>query len=209
MSDEAKQGPADDSVDAWPTVLEESFLENAEGWSFAATSKTPPLRHDTNGAVLTLPGGETSVAALWYDGRTFADLSLEVTVTVLAAQDPAQSYVGVSFRAKSDRDNYRVFLDATGFYRLTRRQANQSTPLVDWTEHPAIAKGVGQENRLRIVAEGEKISVFCNDAELVSLTDDAFRDGHIALQAQGGSPEVESATVFCFKNLALSAPQSA
>jgi hypothetical protein len=206
MSDEAKKGSADDAVDAWPTVLEESFTEGAKGWSFAATAKTPPLRHDTPGVVLTLPGGETSVAALWYE-NTFSDLSLAVSVTVLAAQDPAQSYVGVSFRAKSDRDNYRVFLDATGCYRLTRRQENQSTALVDWTEHAAIRKGVGQENRLRIVAEGDRISVHCNDAELVSLTDGAFTDGHIALQAQGGAPDVESATVFCFKNLEVSAPQ--
>lgn len=209
MSDEAKQGTAEESVDAWPTVLEESFAASAEKWSFAATSKTPPPRHDSTGVVVTLPGGETSVAALWYDGQTFSNLSLAVTVTVLAAQDLAQSYVGVSFRAKSDRDNYRVFLDATGFYRLTRRQENQSTALVDWTEHPAIAKGLGQENRLRIVAEGERISVFCNDVELVSVSDAAFQEGHVALQAQGGSPEAESATVFSFKNLELSAPLSA
>lgn len=206
MSDEAKKGSADDVVDAWPTVLEEGFTAGASGWSFAATAKTPPLRHDPSGVVLTLPGGETSVAALWFEGRTFSDLALAVTVTVLAAQDPAQSYVGVSFRAKSDRDNYRVFLDATGCYRLTRRQNNQSTALVDWTEHPAIRKDLGQENRLRVVAEGDRLSVFCNDVELVSLKDEAFTEGHIALQAQGGAPDVESATVFCFKNLEVSAP---
>ncbi len=97
MSDEAKKVSADDAVDAWPTVLEESFAAGAQGWSFAATAKTPPLRHDTSGVVVTLPGGETSVAALWFEKHTFGDLTLAVSVTVLAAQDPAQSYVGVSF----------------------------------------------------------------------------------------------------------------
>ena len=206
MSDEASKGSADDAVVAWATVLEETFTKGAEGWSFAATAKTPPMRHDTLGAVLTLPGGETSVAALWYERQQFGDFSLAVTVSVLAAQDPAQSYVGVSFRAESDRDNYRLFLDATGCFRLTRREKNVSHALVDWTENAAVKKGIGQDNRLLIVAKGSRITVSCNDAERVAVDDSAFASGHIALQAQGGAPDVESATVFCFKDLEVAAP---
>lgn len=206
MSDEASRASTDDAVVAWPTVLEEAFAKSPDGWSFAATSKTPPLRHDAPGVVVTLPGGETSVAALWYEGRTFGDFSLSVTISLLAAQEPTQSYAGVSFRAASDRDNYRLFLDGEGFYRLTRRVANQSHGLVDWTRHDAILPGLGQDNRVTIVARGTRLTVSCNGQEVVSLDDDAFSSGHIALQAQGGSEEVDSATVFAFKNLEVAAP---
>lgn len=206
MSDEASKGSADDAVVAWPTVLEESFAEAKKGWSYAATAQTPPLRYDAPGVVVTLPGGETSVAALWYDARTFEDFSLSVTISLLSAQEPTQSYAGVSFRAKSDRDNYRLFLDGEGFFRLTRRVDNVSHGLVDWTRHEAILPGLGQSNRVTIVARGKRITVSCNGQELVSLEDEAFSSGHLALQAQGGSPEVESATVFAFKDLEVAAP---
>lgn len=206
MSDEASKATTDDAVVAWPTVLEESFAVGGKGWSFAATAKTPPERYDAPGLQMTLPGGETSVAAFWYEGKLFSDFALSVTISVLAAQEPTQSYAGVSFRAQSDRDNYRLFLDGEGFYRLTRRVQNQSHGLVDWTRHEAIKPGLGQENRVTIVAKGTRITVSCNGEELVSLDDDVFEKGHIALQAQGGSPEIESATVFCFKNLELSEP---
>ena len=102
-------------------MLEEAFKAEPAGWSFAATSRTPPLRFDAPGLVVTLPGGETSVAAYWYEKQQFADFSVSVTVALLSAQEPTQSYAGISFRAKSDKDNYRVFIDGEGYYRLTRR----------------------------------------------------------------------------------------
>ncbi|MBL8604770.1 MAG: DUF1080 domain-containing protein [Myxococcales bacterium] len=193
-------------VVAWPTVLEEAFEKKPEGWSFAATTKAPPLRYDAPGVTVTLPGGETSVAAYWYEARKFSDVSITVTLVVLSAQEPTQSYCGVSFRALSDKDNYRLFIDGDGYYRLTKRVDNVSTALVDWTRHDALKPGIGEANRIQIEAEGTKITVRANGQLLTTVNDDAFRDGHIALQAQGGSPETESATVFAFRTLEISAP---
>ncbi len=207
MSDREQQGAADtaDAV-AWPTVLEEAFAKTPEGWSFAATASTPPLRFDAPGVVVTLPGGETSVAAYWYEKQQFGDLSISVTVSLLAAQEPTQSYCGISFRARSDRDNYRLFVDGEGYYRLTRRVDNTSTALVDWTRADALLPGVGTSNKIQVVAEGPVISVYANGVKLTTLRDETFARGHVALQAQGGSKDVESATVFVFRDLEISAP---
>lgn len=211
MSEKVQQG-ADVTEVAWPTVVEESFARSPDGWSFAATSSTPPLRFDAPGVVVTLPGGETSVAAYWFEKRanndaaTFTNAAISVTVTVLSAQEPTQSYCGISFRAQSDKDNYRLFIDGEGYFRLTRRKDNKSTALVDWTRHEALTPGLGQKNRVQIVMEGQKITLYGNGAKLASITDDTFTTGHIALQAQGGSPETESATVFCFRDFEISAP---
>ncbi len=213
MSDKVQQG-SDAAEIAWPTVVEESFAKSPDGWSFAATSTTPPLRFDAPGVVVTLPGGETSVAAYWLEknpggsAALFSDAAISVSMTVLSAETPTQSYCGVSFRAQSDKDNYRLFIDGEGYFRLTRRKNNESTALVDWTRHEALVPGLGQKNRVQIVLEGKKITVFGNGQKLAQVEDETFTNGHVALQAQGGSPETESATVFCFRDFEIAAPSS-
>jgi hypothetical protein len=118
---------------------------------------TPPLRFDAPGLVVTLPGGETSVAAYWYEKQQFGDFSVSVTVALLSAQEPTQSYCGHELPGPVDKDNYRLFIDGEGYYRLTRRVDNVSTALIDWTRHDALKAGVGEENRVQIVTEGAKI----------------------------------------------------
>ena len=205
MSDSAENAAATDGSE-WAPVLEEPFKAEPAGWSFAATSRTPPLRFDAPGLVVTLPGGETSVAAYWYEKEQFSDASITVTIVLLSAQEPTQSYAGVSFRAKSDKDNYRVFIDGEGYYRLTRRVENVSTALVDWTRNEALKPGPGEENRLRVVASKGEITLWANGVKLTTVADPTFEAGHIALQAQGGSAESESATVFAFRDLVVAKP---
>jgi hypothetical protein len=206
MSDEKRPESVDQDLVAWPTILEEKFGTAPEGWSFAATATTPPLRFDQPGLVVTLPGGETSVAAYWYDRGRYSDFALHVTIALVSAQEPTQSYCGVSFRAMDDKNNYRLFLDGEGYYRLTRRMDNVSTALVDWTRAPAIVPGVGSKNRVHIVCEGPQLVVKVNGVQLASVHHTVFAKGLIALQAQGGSKEIDSATVFSFEDLELHAP---
>ena len=212
MSEKVQQA-ADTTDAAWPTVIEESFTKSPEGWSFAVTSPSaPPLRFDAPGVVVTLPGGQPSVAAYWLERNAagevahFSDAAISVTMTLMASESPTQSYCGVSFRAQSDKDNYRLFIDGDGFFRLTRRKDNVSTALIDWTRHEALLPGLGQKNRVQVVLDGPKITVLGNGVKLAEITDDSFASGHVALQAQGGSAETESATVFCFRDFELATP---
>jgi hypothetical protein len=211
MSDKVQQGT--DAADvAWPTVVEENFAKSPEGWSFAATSSAPPLRFDAPGVVVTLPGGETSVAAYWLEKNAtgepalYGDAAVSVTMTLLSSEAPTQSYCGVSFRAQSDKDNYRLFVAGDGHFRLTRRKDNVSTALIDWTLHDALRPDLGKNNRVQIVMDGPSITLYANNVKLAQVNDDTFTTGHIALQAQGGSSDTESATVFCFREFELAAP---
>ena len=211
MSDKVQQGT--DAADvAWPTVVEENFAKSPEGWSFAATSSAPPLRFDAPGVVVTLPGGETSVAAYWLEKNAagepalYGDAAVSVTMTLLSSEAPTQSYCGVSFRAQSDKDNYRLFVAGDGHFRLTRRKDNVSTALIDWTLHDALRPDLGKNNRVQIVMDGPSITLYANNVKLAQVNDDTFTTGHIALQAQGGSNDTESATVFCFREFELAAP---
>jgi len=211
MSDKVQQGT--DAADvAWPTVVEENFAKSPEGWSFAATSSAPPLRFDAPGVVVNLPGGETSVAAYWLEKNAtgepalYGDAAVSVTMTLLSSEAPTQSYCGVSFRAQSDKDNYRLFVAGDGHFRLTRRKDNVSTALIDWTLHDALRADLGKNNRVQIVMDGPSITLYANNVKLAQVNDDTFTTGHIALQAQGGSSDTESATVFCFREFELAAP---
>ena len=211
MSDKVQQGT--DAADvAWTTVVEENFAKSPEGWSFAATSSAPPLRFDAPGVVVTLPGGETSVAAYWLEKNAagepalYGDAAVSVTMTLLSSEAPTQSYCGVSFRAQSDKDNYRLFVAGDGHFRLTRRKDNVSTALIDWTLHDALRPDLGKNNRVQIVMDGPSITLYANNVKLAQVNDDTFTTGHIALQAQGGSSDTESATVFCFREFELAAP---
>jgi len=56
------------------------------------------------------------------------------------------------------------------------------------------------------VMDGPSITLYANNVKLAQVNDDTFTTGHIALQAQGGSSDTESATVFCFREFELAAP---
>ena len=162
--------------------------------------------------VVILPGGETSVAAYWLEKNAagepalYGDAAVSVTMTLLSSEAPTQSYCGVSFRAQSDKDNYRLFIAGDGHFRLTRRKDNVSTALIDWTLHEALRPDLGKNNRVQIVMDGPSITLYANNVKLAQVSDDTFTTGHIALQAQGGSGDTESATVFCFREFELAAP---
>jgi serine/threonine protein kinase len=202
-------GPSGSPAPAgWPMVLGEFFEAKSEGWTLASSSRTPPLPlcFDARGLVITLPGGDTSVVAYRLDKLEFTDFSVSVTVALLSTKEPIQAFAGISFRAKSYSDNYLFVINGEGSYRLDRRVADTMSTLIDWTHHEALRTGVGGENRLHVVAIGGKITIFANGETLDSVTDDAFGVGHIALQAQGGSAENRSHTVFAFSNLKITTP---
>ena len=113
----------------------------------------------------------------------FDNFALEVEVTQLAGS-PENSF-GVLFRLQSPGEFYRFDITGDGRYAVERRNADGSwTRFSDgWTRATAILTGLNATNRLRVVADGPQLSIFANDVLLQTVTDSAFRDGTIALDA--------------------------
>jgi hypothetical protein len=113
----------------------------------------------------------------------FDDFILEVDATQLVGE-PENSF-GVLFRVQSPGEFYRFDITGDGRYTVERRNLDGSwTRLTDdWAKSTAIRGGLNATNRLRIVAEGPQLTFFANDELLQTFTDNAYREGNIALDA--------------------------
>lgn len=112
---------------------------------------------------------------------TFSDFSLEVDAR-LAGGSPTSTF-GVMFRIQNPDEFYRFEITADGMYILERHDANGSwvRHTDDWLDTTAINQGVEATNRLKVVADGDRITIFVNDILLEEVTDDAYPSGNIAL----------------------------
>ena len=188
----------------WTTVARESFKVEPKGWSFDGIPRIKKPRFSELGLEMSLPSSQTAIIAYWYEKSHFDDVAVTVTISTIRGRDPASCLAGLTLRAKSQRDFYRIWIDGCGQYRISRRIEDVSHGLVGWTRHKAIGVGVGVENRLRVVAVGAELSLYVNNERLASVVDRTFSSGLIALQAQCDNSV--DPTVFVFRDLRISRP---
>lgn len=87
----------------------------------------------------------------------------------------ADSY-GVVFRAPSDQAGYFFSVTCDGKYSLEARDFtnNNDNTLVKLTPNGAIQPGANQTNRLGVLANSDKLSLYANGILLQTLTDTTF-----------------------------------
>ena len=134
---------------------------------------------------------------------TFSDFTLEVDAR-LAGGSSSSTY-GVMFRMQSPDEFYRFEISGDGMYILERHDADGSwvRHTEDWLDTVVINQGIGATNRLKVVANGERISVYVNDVMLEDFTDNSYRSGNIALDV--GTFDAAGARI-SFDNLLVSPP---
>jgi hypothetical protein len=114
---------------------------------------------------------------------TFSDFLLEVDARQIAGD--LESSFGFLVRMQDTEQFYRFSITGNGLYMVERRAAGGAWtqyPL-DWISTPAINQGVNASNRLKLVADGAKLSFYVNDVLLHQLDDALYPSGHIALNA--------------------------
>ena len=87
---------------------------------------------------------------------------------------------GMMARAqKSDGDylGYLVGFSCDGHYSLRRWNGSSFVTIVDWTESEYIRKGAGQGNRIGLMADGKKLSLYANGVLLKEISDDIHLSG--------------------------------
>lgn len=77
-----------------------------------------------------------------------------------------QGGAGVVFLYADPETTYRILITTDGAYALERQSNNEVTKLMDWTESPALQRGPGVTNRLRIERQGDLVRFFANDQPL-------------------------------------------
>lgn len=93
---------------------------------------------------------------------------------------------GVVFRAPSDQAGYFFTFTCDGKFSLEARDfdANTDTTLIKLTSNGAIHAGPNQTNRLGVMANGSKISLYANGVLLQEITDTTFNPdkGYLGVQ---------------------------
>lgn len=96
---------------------------------------------------------------------------------------PESSY-GVLFRMNSPSEFYRFAIRNDGLYMIERHDPDGWTRFMkDWESSNAIHKGIGQNNHIKVVAEGGTFSFYVNNIIVAQINDDRYAQGNIALDA--------------------------
>lgn len=179
-------------------VYEDDFSDPSSGWDDAFDRYTTK-QYGNNKYYIDI---STSNLVAWgLANRNVADFRLEVD----AAQEagPNNNGYGVLFRLE-DRDNfYRFDISGDGFFLLSKFKAGEWVTLVPWTASSDINVGPAA-NRLAVEAVGGRISVYCNDALLAEVEDDAFVEGNFGFFASTFS---DPNLTISFDNIALWTPK--
>ncbi len=132
----------------------------------------------------------------------FSDFELEIDATLI--DGAPNSTFGILFRIQDTGGFYRFELMNDGHYVIERYSGDDVwTRFVDdWTYSEAILSGQNT-NRLKIVASGPNMSFYVNEELMQEVTDTAYLNGYIGLDA--GTFGIDL-TVASFDNLILSNP---
>jgi hypothetical protein len=77
--------------------------------------------------------------------------------------------------------NFSVTCDGRYALRLWDNETSKFVVLVDWTQNEAIKGGSNQTNRIGLMADGERLSMYANGNLLRDFVDDTYLSGRIGV----------------------------
>lgn len=113
---------------------------------------------------------------------TFRNFTYEVEATLYQGD-----YVGIIFRAVSSLDSkyylFRVYSDGTYMLKRYVDRVDDHAILLDQGTAEPFHRGLGQTNRLAVVAEEQHLTLYINQQQVTALSDQAYPDGQIGVLA--------------------------
>lgn len=141
-------------------------------------------------------GGEYFVdlhALNWFawanPGASFDDVVVEVDAYL--ASGPSDSHFGALCRYVDEGNFYYFAISPDGYYAIFRRLAGGRLDILTgdgsgMVFSPAV-KMDGQVNRVKVVCQGDELSLYVNGEPLDTVTDDAHSQGDVGLGVGSGS----------------------
>ncbi len=124
--------------------------------------------------IIEVKQAETLVWAL-VEG-TYRDVVIETSYSVPA--NSADVAAGLIFHYQDPKNFYLFSVSNDGYYALELLKDDQWVTLIDWTKHNVINAA---KNRLRVVLNGDEITLFVNDRQLEKTRDPTFTSGEVGL----------------------------
>lgn len=111
----------------------------------------------------------------------YTDFTLETQARFV--EGPWAWTYGLIFRVQDEKNFYLFLVGYNGDYIVDKIVKGEWHRLHDWTKSPAL--DVSQANRLKVICQGDQISVFANDTLLTTVKDNSFNSGSVGIYFQG------------------------
>jgi hypothetical protein len=124
---------------------------------------------------------QTVFATLFSDVPPLLNFDMEITLERI--DNSINNSYGVTFFATRGVGGYDLMFEASkpGIFKLQRRDGNNATPIIDFTNSSAINKN--GSNRIRILVNDSLIKIFFNGKFEGEVPDNTYRTGKIGLFA--------------------------
>ncbi|MCB0209255.1 MAG: PD40 domain-containing protein [Anaerolineae bacterium] len=163
-------------------LLEDNFDNNNNQWQLSTADNVEQIIDDGK---LTLRFDALSKAVAWTNvDKRFNDFSLEVD-TVYKEGSKNHEY-GVLVRQQDD-ENFYQFAFVNNTFNVWKYEGGEWIKLQDNTPADAI-KPLGETNRLKLIAVGDRFQFFANNKLLADVSDSTFSAGKIGLFASLSEP---------------------
>jgi hypothetical protein len=160
-------------------LMMDDFSDPSSGWDIY-TGEYGRVAYDRGGYLVeaTVEGEYNWGVA----GVDYADVRIEVDVSVLETAANLNDAFGVDCRIQSNGDGYGFRLSSDGFAGIVKYVDMEGISLLDWTASSAILTD-GSVNHITAICEGNHLSMLVNDQFIAEVVDDTYTSGDIALSA--------------------------
>jgi hypothetical protein len=116
-----------------------------------------PMHFEMEGGKVTIRPRAEREAFQFKSGFAFEHADSCLTVTLLNATDPTNSFGGLLFWVKDKAHCYVLNIASIGYYQARRKIAGQraTLDLIGWTETKAVNQGPDQSNILRMTLKSQ------------------------------------------------------
>jgi hypothetical protein len=80
---------------------------------------------------------------------------------------------GMLFAASDNFHFYRVYITTGGRYSVGKRNGDEQTSIISWTDYAKLNTGYNKENTLKVTKSGSTYAIFINGEQVNQFTDSA------------------------------------
>jgi transcriptional regulator with XRE-family HTH domain len=125
----------------------------------------------------------------------FSNFAIEVQLTIIQGDCG-----GITFRDDFNGNFYRFIICQDGTYRVSKYISASSPKKLRRSNSSAIRVGLGQQNKMAVVASGSTMTFYVNERQVGQVEDSSYNSGQIALIA---SPLYSHVTDVAYSNAKL------
>jgi hypothetical protein len=175
-------------------LLQDDFKTLASNWGTVSDNQAVK-----DGKMVLTPSLNATYVTL-DSGYLFTDMDACVDVAITkAGPQMVHTYGGIAFWASDYHDYYELMIGPSGTFGVDRILPGRRVSIMPFTDSPAVKRGMGQVNRLRVQTKGNNATLYINGTRVGSIGGQPPQGGgQIGVTAQAGP---KTRDVYEFTNL--------